>query len=274
MKRFSSVPCVLVSLSSKPTFLSSWHCAFFPGFHWEGLDEGHTQGKKARKNDGEGLAHNFPLWVYVVKWLGGQHLMSTKCHHRRWSLSHVEPEVTVRKSTVPSSCHIREPSPRCGGEQRHTTPETARDAENLVNCSTRALTSWFFRGKSERVHLDSQGRARNAFQALWEYALCLPGAWYQGKTSFSPSDCACAQRASCVTSRCTPNGSTGRRSNWNWHWRRKFQINTVTVYKIETLIEKRNPGWCTILPSGDVSWLVSYFRLRKRKNPQTFKKFF
>ena len=70
MKRFSFCPLCFGVVPNKPTFLSGWHCTFFPGLHRGGLDEGHAQGKKARKNDGEGLCHSFPLCVYIVKWLG------------------------------------------------------------------------------------------------------------------------------------------------------------------------------------------------------------
>ena len=43
--------------------------------------------------------------------------------------------------------------------------------------------------------------------------------------------------------------------------RGNFKLNTVTVYKIETLIEKRNLGErTTVTTLGNISWLVSHSR--------------
>ena len=49
--------------------------------------------------------------------------------------------------------------------------------------------------------------------------------------------------------------------------RGNFKLNTVTVYKIEALIEKKKTWFGAVLPPGDVSWLLSHLRLRgKKKN--------
>ena len=104
-----------------------------------------------------------------------------------------------------------------------TPPETARKVWQAVSPSTCALTSWFFKGKAKRARLGFSGESRNAFQALRELMLCLPGAGPQRKTPFSPSD-HCSLRPLCIPPHRIPHRFTGRRSPWNWHGRRKFQI--------------------------------------------------
>lgn len=59
--------------------------------------------------------------------------------------------------------------------------------------------------------------------------------------------------------------------------RGNFKLNTVTVYKIEALIEKKKKKrtWDgAVLPPGDVSWLVSHLRLRGKKKNNTYFFFF
>lgn len=58
--------------------------------------------------------------------------------------------------------------------------------------------------------------------------------------------------------------------------RGNFKLNTVTVYKIEALIEKKKKRtWDgAVLPPGDVSWLVSHLRLRGKKKKQHILFFF
>lgn len=40
--------------------------------------------------------------------------------------------------------------------------------------------------------------------------------------------------------------------------RGNFKLNTVTVYKIEALIEKKNPDNAALTALGDISWLLSH----------------
>lgn len=103
--------------------------------------------------------------------------------------------------------------------------------------STCALTSWFFKGKAKGARLGFSGESRSAFQALRELALRLPGAGHQRKTSFSPSDHGCSLRPLCVPPHCIPHRFTGRRSPWNWHGRRKFQI------KYRYCLQNRSINW-------------------------------
>ena len=119
----------------------------------------------------------------------------------------------------------------------------------------------------KRACLGFSGESKNAFQALRELTLCLPGAGHQRKTYFFPFWLWLLSEASVCPTSLDP--SLLHRKAFTLELAREeenFKLNTVTFYRIEALIERKKKTWDgAVLPPGDVSWLVSHLRLRGEK---------
>lgn len=147
------------------------------------------------------------------------------------------------------------PSPRLAVEQKQATRNNMEQS-GKPNQSKHALASWLLKGKSKRVRLDSQGRAgmpsrlyRNTLSACQvldtkEKHLSPFSLWLLSEGS---------QKA--VHSETPQEGvQTGVGTE-----RGNFKLNTVTVHRIEALVEKKESRVVYYSAAlGDISWPVSH----------------
>lgn len=166
--------------------------------------------------------------------------------------------------SLPTATLVKEPSPDLLVRRRQQQQQKQlRKVWGTVNQSKCAQTAWFFKGKSKRVHLDSQGRGRSpsrpytlfSCQVLAAKEKHLPPLPWAAFSVLGVSHEAVHFRPS---QEGAPAGLGTARGN--------FELNAVTVYKIEVLIEKRNQDNAPRIALGDVSWLVSHLRLKRKIN--------
>ena len=163
--------------------------------------------------------------------------VSVRCHLPRASLAVSRGAGGHGESvSIPGSCR----DGRAATSPPHQTPPgTARKVWQAVGPSTCALTSWFFKGKRNEPVWVSQGRAGMPSRLYGSSCSACQGLDPRGK-HLSPLLTVAALWGLCVSHLTgSPTASQGGVHPGTGTEGGNFKLNTVTVYKIEALIEKK-----------------------------------